>query len=316
MVFFFGTGAGSAFITEIFFFVVFFLEDCFLPIFFFEIFFLEDFFLLTFFFEAFFFEVFFLLTCLPVFFLGLFFLGVFFFEAFFLETFFLLTALRTAFFLLPRLADFLETFFRAAMLSSLLLPLERAPTKWRIIHSESVLGSAQIGGTGKGLRGPVSGQFRVWHWGRQNLRDGRRPVSGAMFRNDGGVNTPPHIEPRGQSGVAGCQRRYQVTQNGIGDCLVKCAFIAKGPDVLFEGFKFHTAVFGYIVEKQDCEIRLTGLGAQTCEFRDPNPDAIIAPRVRVVEGFQFPAEGTCCGFMILRIHQVCVPGLACAVYEC
>jgi hypothetical protein len=43
--------------------------------------------------------------------------------------------------LLPRLAGFLETFFRATMLSSLLLPLERAPTKWRIIHSESVLGS-------------------------------------------------------------------------------------------------------------------------------------------------------------------------------
>lgn len=201
--FLFGTGAGSAFITEVFFFVVFLLEDCFLPIFFFEIFFLEDFFLLIFFFAAFFFEAFFLLTFLPVFFLGLFFLGAFFFEAFFLETFFLLTALRTAFFLLLRLADFLETFFRAAMLLSLLLPLERAPTKWRIIHSESVLGSAQIGGIGKGLRGPVSGQFGVWHWGRQNLRDGRRPANCAVFRNDGGVNAPPNIEPRGQSGVAG-----------------------------------------------------------------------------------------------------------------
>ncbi len=166
MAFFFDTGAGSAFITEVFFFAVFLLEGCFLPILFFEIFFLEVFFLLTFFFAAFFFEgffleAFFLLTFLPAFFLEVFFPGVFFFEAFFLETFFLLAALRAAFFLLPRLADFLETFFRAAMLLSMLLPPERAPTKWRIIHSESVLGSAR----------------KEVHWERA-LRPAIRPVRG------------------------------------------------------------------------------------------------------------------------------------------
>ena len=102
-----------------------------------------------------------------------------------------------------------------------------------------------------------------------------------MLGDDGSVDAAANIELSGQACKSRRQAANEIIENLVGHCLVKCALIAKGPDVKFQGFQLDTESFWDVFEIEGCKIGLPCLGTKTGEFRNANPNGVVACRIGI-----------------------------------
>lgn len=114
----------------------------------------------------------------------------------------------------------------------------------------------------------------------------RFPAWLAMFGYDIGEDAAAHVEFCRQPHETGCGGCNQVVQDMVGDGLMECALVAKGPDVEFQAFQFDALLIRDVIQIQGGEIGLSGFRAQTGKFGNFHVDMKIPLRVRVAEGFQ------------------------------
>lgn len=227
---------------------------------------------------AVFFFVFFLLVFLDFFpdFFRLAFLLVAFLAVFLLTFFFdfLLDvlALRVA----ARLREvFFADFFDPRFLVEAFLVAMRVDPGW--LEMQPAIIHRRIGGESLAGGSSVSADSRQ----RDRLR--RVPGFGPVLGDDGGVDTAADVEFRRQAGEPGTHAGGQVVEDLVCDGLVESAGVAKRPDVKLQRFQLDAQGFWHVFENQCREIGLAGPGAQTGEFRDPNPDRVVAAGVGVRE---------------------------------
>jgi hypothetical protein len=89
------------------------------------------------------------------------------------------------------------------------------------------------------------------------------------------VEASSHIEPGGQAQESRRQGSNQIVENTVGYRFVVSTLIAVRPDIFLKGLQLHASLVRYVLEDQHSKIRLAGLGTQTGELGDPDPNAII-----------------------------------------
>jgi len=296
-----GCGLATAFLAVVFLELVFLATDFFVE----AGFFLTEAFLVGAFLETLFFVVFlaiFLVVArLAVTFLLTFFLAGFFAAVFLaagrLATFFLEVAffaprlladarelvLRDAFFAddFLRLVGFflVAAFFVGIALNSKTCLMQRA-----IIHVPQQSG-----------RGLVQKKLRCG--GRQIDGNWRCPTRGPIFRRDGRENAAPNVKIGRNPEKSGQEQGSEIAEDLVRDRFMKRSYVAKTPHIKFERFQFDAGIGRNVLNLQCCEVRLSGFGAQACEFRHPNTDHVIVFRVRIGECLEcLSARMRGCGF--------------------
>lgn len=106
-----------------------------------------------------------------------------------------------------------------------------------------------------------------------------------MFRHHVGEDAAAHVEAGGQAHVAGLGGLDQVVEDAVGDVLVEMALVAEAPDVELQALQLDADLVGDVVQGQDGEIRLPGLGAEAGEFRNLHVDLVIPVGSGIREGF-------------------------------
>src|SRR5688500_14306888 len=121
--------------------------------------------------------------------------------------------------------------------------------------------------------------------------DARRgfPAAGTVLGDDGREDAAAHVPAGGEPHEARLRGGHQVVQDAVGDGLVEGALVAVRPDVELEALQLDAGLLRDVVEGEDREVRLAGLGAQAGEFRDRHVDQEIAARLRVGEGLEILA---------------------------
>ena len=107
------------------------------------------------------------------------------------------------------------------------------------------------------------------------------PADLPVFHHDIGINPATDIEFRAQSHEARLAGADQFVEYPVGDVLVECAFIAKRPDIQFEGFQFDALLVGNVFEEQCGEVRLASFRTEAGKLRRANADGVIPIRMRV-----------------------------------
>ena len=118
-----------------------------------------------------------------------------------------------------------------------------------------------------------------------NTRRGS-PTSRSVLDDYMRKNSAANVPLRGELQVSGGNRRHQIVQNLVGDCLVKRAFIPIRPEVELEALEFDAELVGNAIDRHGREIRLPSEGAQTGEFRDLKVNEVVAPWRRILEGVE------------------------------
>jgi hypothetical protein len=109
---------------------------------------------------------------------------------------------------------------------------------------------------------------------------------GIMGRNDR-VNAAAHEKVRFDRHAAGPGHFDQVIQDLVGDRLMERALVPVAPEIELEAFQLHAELIGYVRDADRREIRLTGLGAKTREFRTIHLNIVFAARIRILEDLKF-----------------------------
>ena len=112
------------------------------------------------------------------------------------------------------------------------------------------------------------------------------PARLSPLDDDGGVDPPADVEPRGQAQEARMRGRRNVIGDLVRHRLVKRAAIAERPDVQLQGFQLHAQPVGDIFELQRREIRLAGFRAQAGELRNLHADGVVALGRRIGKGLE------------------------------
>ena len=115
------------------------------------------------------------------------------------------------------------------------------------------------------------------------------PATFAMLDDHSREDAAAHVKTRCKPHVTRTGGGHQIIQNVIGDSFVVGALVAKGPDVEFQPLQLDTSAIRHVIEKECCEIRLAGHGAQAGELRDLHADEEIAIRAWIAENRQLLA---------------------------
>ena len=87
--------------------------------------------------------------------------------------------------------------------------------------------------------------------------------------------------------MTGLHRFHEIIQDLVRDRLMERAFVPVAPEIELETFQLHTEFVGYVTNMDCREIRLTGLGAKTREFRTIHLNIIIPAGIRILEDLEF-----------------------------
>lgn len=107
-----------------------------------------------------------------------------------------------------------------------------------------------------------------------------------MFDDHRRVDAAAHVPLGGQAHEARFRGFDQIVEDLVGHGLVEGTFVAVTPHVQLQRLQLDAGLLGHVVEMQRGEIRLSGLRADAGELGNSHVDGIVAPRLRVGEGFQ------------------------------
>ena len=113
------------------------------------------------------------------------------------------------------------------------------------------------------------------------------PAGFAVFGDYVGEDAAAHVKLGGEAHEARLGGGDQVVEDAVGDIFVKMSLVAERPHVELEAFQFDALRIGDVVQRQRGEIRLSGFGTKTGEFRYLHVDVVVASRSGIGEGFQY-----------------------------
>ena len=100
------------------------------------------------------------------------------------------------------------------------------------------------------------------------------------------MNAAAHEKIRFDRHVAWLDRFDKIIQDLVRDRLMERAFVPVAPEIELETFQLHTEFVGYVTNMDCREIRLTGLGAKSREFRTIHLNIIIPAGIRFLEDLE------------------------------
>lgn len=100
------------------------------------------------------------------------------------------------------------------------------------------------------------------------------------------MNPSSDVEVTFNFHLPGLKTLDEIVQDRIGDRLVKRSGLPIGPEIQLQALQFHAKLIRYIADPDRREIWLTRFGANAGELGTLHGDLVIAPRIRVLEGFQ------------------------------